>query len=131
VRHEPDFDINGTGFMAKERFRGIQFFRQVVTYSPIIEKRGIRQFTVLSSLIIGEDIFTDRYVDRYRQQFAAVPVDPRYVSGRLKPDYWTFDQAYGIRATNEMEAGVWYAVGKVNELTETMTRELSRQYHYA
>ncbi len=123
-RVEPDFDINGTGFMAKELHRGYQQIRPVLIYSPLIEKMGIRQFTAFSSWIIGEDIFTDDYVADWRRRFAGTSIESRYTSGGLRPDYWTFDQAYTIRATNEMQGTFWYAVGSVNELTETFRQKV-------
>ena len=98
----PEHDFNSTGFLGKERFRGQQAFRTVVAYNPLIEKMGIRQVTIISSAVLGEDIFTTHYIDSWRENNSELPILRRFEDGRLTPTHWIFDQSYGIRTTNEM-----------------------------
>ena len=118
-RTEPEYDINSTGFMGKERFRGQQQFRTVLMYNPLIESMGIRQVTVFSSVVMGEDLLTEEYIDSWREGNAALPILRRFEEGERDPTYWIFDQSYGIRTTNEMSLSWWYAIGRTNELTHT------------
>ncbi len=116
---EPDFEMNGTGYMQKEPHRGWQEFRTVVSYNPLIEKMGIRQINIFSSWRAGQDLFTQRYADAWQQNNPETPIRKEYAEGRLRSGRWLFDQAYGIRTTNEMNLSWWYAVGKTNELNTT------------
>lgn len=119
-RVEPNYDINSTGFMAKERYRGYQKTRGWLFYTPLIEKYGIRQLTVLAAAEKGEDIFSQEYADNYIG--AGLPQDtflPDYIDGRYNPDNWSGDGLISVRATNEMEVGFWYEFGKKNEPTGT------------
>jgi hypothetical protein len=118
-REEPDYDVNSTGYLAKELHRGFQKVRGWLIYSPLIEKKGIRQFSILSAGEIGEDILTNDYIDDWKNKFPEAFIDEKYINGKLKPDNWSFDQGYNIRATNEMTLGFWYVISKENELTET------------
>jgi len=118
-RLEPDFEINSTGYMQKERDRGKQNFRTVIIYNPLIEKYGIRQLNVLTSWINGKDIFTNKYIENWRRNDAGMEIKNQYLNGDLRPNYWIFDQGYSVRTTNEMNLGWWYALGKTNELNTT------------
>jgi hypothetical protein len=48
-----------------------------------------------------------------------IEILPRYLNGDLHPNYWIFDQAYGIRTTKEMYVSWWYALTKSNELEQS------------
>jgi hypothetical protein len=116
-RTEPEYDINSTGFMGKERYRGRQNFRTVLVYNPLVERMGIRQVTVFSSGLIGEDLFTPEYVDSWKENNRELSILRRFEEGEFEPTYWIFDQSYGIRTTNEMSLSWWYGIGRTNELT--------------
>ena len=118
-RTEPAYDINSTGFMGKERFRGQQNFRTVLIYNPLVEKMGIRQVTVFSSAVVGEDLFTSEYIDSWRANNPDLTILQRFENGKLEPISWIFDQSYGIRTTGEMSLSWWYGIGRTNELTHT------------
>jgi hypothetical protein len=118
-RVEPDYDVNSTGYLIKELQRGFQTIRGLLIYSPLIEKKGIRQFSIETTGEMGQDIFTKEYINNWQNKYLDAFIDEKYINGKLKPDNWSFNQSYSIRATNEMEFGGSYAVSKVNELSET------------
>ncbi|MFH1761295.1 MAG: DUF5916 domain-containing protein [bacterium] len=118
-RVEPNYDINQTGFMAKERYRGFQKIRSWLIYSPLVEKKGIRQVFFTNAGEFGDDIFTKNYINSWKSIYPDTPVEQRYVNGKLRPGNWSFDQSCSIRTTSEMNIGFWYVISKINELTET------------
>jgi hypothetical protein len=115
-RIEPNFEINSTGFMAKERYRGLQNFRTVLIYDPYVEKFGIRQIKIFGSGLIGQDIFTYNYLNDWKLNNPGVIVIPEFENGDLKPTYGLFDQSFGVRTSNEMNISWWYGIGRSNEL---------------
>jgi len=118
-RVEPNYDINGTGFLSKELYRGYQRVQGMFTFNPFIEKSGIRQITVSTSGLIGEDILTKDYITSWQDKYPGIVIKPEYLQGKLNPDNWFFHQSFSIRGTSEMRLGFWYTVGKTNEPTIT------------
>jgi len=118
-RTDPNYDINSTGFLAKEKHRGQERIRTVLICNPLVQKKGIRQITIFSSWLVGRDLLTQAYLDAWRQSNPDLPILNRYESGGLRPVHWLLDQSYGIRTTQEMNLSWWYGLGRTNELTHT------------
>jgi len=79
----------------------------------------VMQINIFSSWRTGQDLFTQTYVQAWQQNNPGTSIRKEYADGRLRSGRWLFDQAYGIRTTNEMNISWWYAVGKTNELNAT------------
>ncbi|GAF80877.1 unnamed protein product, partial [marine sediment metagenome] len=118
-RVEPNYDINGTGFLSKELYRGYQIVQGMFIFNPFIEKSGIRQITVSTSGWIGKDILTKDYITSWQDKYPGIVIKPEYLQGKLKPENWLFHQSFSVRSTNEMRLGFRYSVGKTNEPTIT------------
>ena len=115
-RVEPNYEINGTGFFAKEQYRGYQKARGWLFYSPLVERMWIRQITILAAGEVGEDILTEKYIKDWETNYGEIS---GIFKEDTKPNNWSIDQSFSIRATNEMEVSFWYEVGKKNEPTGT------------
>ncbi|MFC2076154.1 DUF5916 domain-containing protein [candidate division KSB1 bacterium] len=115
---QPNFEINGVGFMPKEAHRGFRNYRGVFSYNPFVEKRGIRQVNIFTSIRGGQDVFTQQYIDNWTENNPDSPVEQKFLDGDLTPWHFLIDGSWGVRTTNEMNIGYWWAYGKSNELNQ-------------
>jgi hypothetical protein len=68
-RYAPDFDINQTGFLRTERFRGTEEARLDFEYSPRPEDSIIRQISFGGWFDAQKPLVTDRYLDDQTVRF--------------------------------------------------------------
>ncbi|HKJ69098.1 MAG TPA: DUF5916 domain-containing protein [bacterium] len=129
-RVEPFFEINQIGYLRKELSRGWNKGSGFVRFSPRINAYHIRRLTFNLELNRTVDLFTQQYIDRWRemnpellpdQMFGTAQVTPSglefIADGTLETDNLTHNEILKVNFLNEMTLTLGYTGLTATELT--------------
>lgn len=118
-RIEPDFEINRIGYIQKEPDRGWNKGTGLFRFSPRINKYHIRRIIANAEYGLKQDLFTDRYINRWLEIFP--DFTPHAQFGNLvQSGDGTRLILTGNRTSNNFRTGADLTVNLMNEMSFLM-----------
>lgn len=113
---EPAFEINRVGYIQKEADRGWNKGTSIFRLSPRINKHNIRRIIANVEYEFSQDLFTQRYIDRWLEAFP--DFIPNEMFGAVtESDSGEREIEEGVRSANNFQIGGDVTVNMINEMS--------------
>lgn len=118
-RIEPAFEINRVGYLQKEQDRGWNKGTGMFRFSPRINKYHIRRIIANVEYGLKQDLFTDRYINRWLEKFPDFTPHTQF-GNVIQPGDEKREITGGSRTSNNFRTGADLTVNLMNEMSLLM-----------